>query len=102
MIMGIMPDNGTMTTIFQEVYSDSSILYVYDAYPMEDFWADYWAVVKRGYRQEKLMDKLRRRLSFTPQLPPPGLRLGKAIFPRARANLPAGLRNRFGKEETAV
>jgi hypothetical protein len=87
-----MPDDGTSSTIFQGIYSDSTVIYAYDAYPMEDFWEDHWATVERC-RADKL-----RRLSFTPQLPPHGLRLGKAIFPRARANLPAGMRNRMSEE----
>lgn len=29
---------------------------------------------------------------------PPGMLAGKNIMPRARRNLPAGVRNRFGKE----
>jgi hypothetical protein len=97
MITGTMPDDGTRSTMFQGIYSDSTVIYVYDAYPMDDFWEDHWATVELCRA-----DKLRRRLSFTPQLPPPGLRLGKAIFPRARANLSAGVRNRFGKEEVVV
>lgn len=42
--------------------------------------------------------KLRQR-AFAPQRPPTGFWIGKRTLPRARANLPAGMRKRFIEEE---
>lgn len=35
---------------------------------------------------------------FTALAVPPGMLVDKTVMPRARRNLPAGCRNRFGKE----
>lgn len=51
-----------------------------------------------------LLDYQRRNdmdMALAPDLPPHGLTNGKTIVPRARRNLPAGIRYRFGKEVIA-
>lgn len=35
---------------------------------------------------------------YTALAVPPGMLAGKSVMPRARRNLPAGVRNRYGKE----
>lgn len=59
----------------------------------------YWSEIAAFIAQEK---RDLRRLAFAPQMPPSGMQIGKTIFPRVRANLWAGMRNRFGKEDVTA
>ena len=71
----------------------------------DDYWEsidDYWEVVNeldcnaRAWREQHMA-------ALADQLPPPALAMGRSVTPRARRNLPAGIRFRgVGPNATAA
>ena len=79
---------GTTTDTLFDTYADDYLL-INDG---------MWDVIK-DTRFEEARERQRHMAALAPQLPPISMTTGKAIMPRARRNLPQGVRNRFGREE---
>ena len=74
---------------------------IFDAYTDEYLKAeDIWESIERA-RTKEARERQLYMAALAPELPPTGMATGKTVVPRARRNLPQGVRNRFGKEEGA-
>ncbi len=63
-----------------------------------NFWREFWSWIDMN-RAVKAQRRELQMAALAPELPPADMAIGKSIMPRARRNLPAGMRKRLGKKE---